>query len=163
MSTEVPATPHFEDELARVLRARATVKRRRVPARLTALRSLWSLNRMGLHAALACGLAATLLLMSPDVASRDLPLTADPAAAPTPAYLYQYGGPNIEDTIAAARDRGFEVQVLRSYVTDSADHQRILSIRHAGSDLDDLPDAGARGPLLIVMGLAIGDQFNTAD
>lgn len=163
MWSDAPRTPTFDADLAELLIERAAVPRRRLPARLSALRPLWNVNRIGLHTALACGLAATLLLLSPEGVSRELPLTPDPDTTLAPAYLYQFGGPDIDEAIADARARGYEVQVLQSYVTDASDHQRILSIRHAGTELDDLPGDGARGPLLIVMGLVVGDQFNTAD
>jgi hypothetical protein len=162
--SDAPDTPAFDDALIEMLRQDASTPRRRLPARLGALRSLRSLNHMGLHAALACGLAATLLLLSPnDGTNRQLPMMADPEQTPTPAYLYQYGATGIEQTVEAARARGYEVQVLRSYVTDVSDHQRILSIRHAGTDLDAWTNEDVRGPLLIVIGLVAGDVRNPAD
>jgi hypothetical protein len=163
MWCERPHTPVFDEELVDLLQRQAAQPRKRLPARLSALRSLRNVNRMGLHAALACGLAATLLLLSPEGIGHQLPLTPNPETSLTPAYLYQYGGPDIEHAIAEARARGYEVQVIRSYVTEASDHQRILSIRHAGTELDQLPGDGARGPLFIVMGLVVGDQLTTAD
>ena len=164
MRSDAPTTPMFDAELEALLTQRAMVPHRRLPVRLAALRSLWNVNRIGLHAALACGLAATLLLTSPnDGMGQRLPLTPEPDATPAPGYLYQYGGPDIEELIANGRAQGYEVQVRRSFVTDASDHQRVLSIRHAGTELNDLPGIGVRGPLLIVTGFAVGDRHTTAD
>lgn len=165
MRCDAPPTPDFSAELERRLReAAAHGSRPRFPTRLTALRSLRGLNQAALHVALACGFAAIAFLLSSPTARHPAPLTPDLEASLTPAYLHQYGARDVEETIEAARERGYEVQMVTWYVPDRSDHQRILSISHAGTEIGHLPEHDeTRGPLLVVVGFAVGDRSSTAD
>lgn len=165
MRCEAPATPMFEAELEAVMVDTAAGRRsRRIPIRSGAMRALRTVNESALHVALACGIGATLLLLSPaPVHEPAPPLGPDLTASLTPAYLHQYGARDVEATIVAARERGYEVQLLTWHVPDLHGQGPMVSIRHAGIPVDDVPDRGARGPLLIVVGLTLGNHSSTAD
>lgn len=161
----VPETPVFWQRLERDLRREAaSVRRRRRPVAATALRSVRELSRSSLHAALAVGMAATLLLLSPHGVQPEPNLQASPSTT-IHGYIHQYARPPelTAATIRMARDRGFEVEVVTTFVADRAEHGRIVRMTHAGSPTETLPDDGVRGPILIVIGLTFGDGDTIAD
>ncbi len=165
MRCEPPPTPEFEGALEFHLVATASGGHsRRIPIRPSAMRALRNLSGSALHAAFACGIAATLLLVSAaPVDEPSPPLVPDLTASLTPAYLHQYGARNVEETVAVARQRGYEVQLRTSHVPGGRGQEPVMSIRHAGSPVDGLPNRGFRGPLLIVVGLIVGNDSTAAD
>jgi hypothetical protein len=105
-----------------------------------------------------------LLLVSPTPAPEPTPpLGPDLSASLTPAYLYQYGARNVEETVAVARERGYDVNLVTWHVPARHDRRPVVSIEHAGQTVESLPDGGAKGPLLIVVGLTLGDQSSAAN
>lgn len=166
MRSEAPSTPKFEAELeAILLRETARSRRPRRPVAVSALRRLRSISTTAAHASAAVALSATLLLLSPATLNREaqLPPVAEP---PRAGYLAQYGAPasSVEDTVAIAREAGFEVEVITTFVADRAADGEILAMRHVNEPVHKVPvTESARGPLLIVVGLAIGDAGTLAD
>lgn len=169
MRTEAPPTPEFHEELARRLISEANGRQRtRRPFATAALGRLRSVSSTAAHVGLAMVISTTFLLLSPGTLERDLELPPV-ATAPTPAYLAQFGATNPartepSQTITLARESGFEVDVRRTYVADRSSDGRILEMQHLGQTVTTVPtDEPGRGPLLIVIGFAIGDADNTAD
>ena len=167
MRSEAPVTPHFDAELEAILRREtASTRRARRPVAGSALRRLRSISTAAGHATAAVGLSATLLLLSPATVNREaqLPPVAEP---PRAGYLAQYGVPattSLEHTVALAREAGFEVDVITTFVADRAADGEILAMRHVNESVHKVPvTESARGPLLIVVGLAIGEAGTLAD
>lgn len=167
MRSEVPSTPHFDAELEALLRREAAHGRRtRRPVASGALRRLRSISTAAGHAGAAVALSATLLLLSPATVDRQvrLPPIAEP---PRAGYLAQYGAPatgSVEYTVALAREAGFEVDVITTFVADRAAHGEILVMHHVNERVQTVPVTHtARGPLLIVVGLAVGEAGTIAD
>jgi hypothetical protein len=165
--SELPSTPRFDSELETILRGEAARTRRRSrPVPTSALRRLRSVSTTAAHAGAAVALSATLLLLSPGTLDREaqLPPIAEP---PRSGYLAQYGAPavsDVESTVARAREAGFEVDVITTFVADRAAHGEILVIRHVNEPVPRVPvTQTARGLLLIVVGLAVGDAGTIAD
>lgn len=162
----VPDTPAFWDELEQGLRHEAaSTRRRRLPVPATALRPVRELSISSLHAALAVGVAACLLLLlSPGGVQPEPNLRAEPGTS-IHGYIQQYARPAelTAATIRMAKERGFEVEVVTMFVADRAEHGRIVRMTHAGSPADTLPDEGVRGPVLIVIGLNVGAGDTIAD
>lgn len=155
MRTETPRTPQFERLLEQELRRHQAKRRfgRRLPAPVTAIRALRSMARHAAHAAAATALA---ILM---VVTWQLPTgeTASVEIGHTPAihgYVSQYSSPAGPSPIERARNQGYEVTVLRSFVPDRAAHGEILATRHPGPISPD----SVRGPLLFVIGYSIGSD-----
>jgi hypothetical protein len=113
----------------------------------------------------AVAVSSLLLLLAPGTVDRELqlpPISEPPRAG----YLAQFGAgpPSVEQTITLAREAGFEVDVVTTYVADRAAHGRILGMRHLTVPVTSIPVGGpVRGPLLIIIGLAVGDSGATAD
>lgn len=165
MRSEAPVTPQFATDLEAVLRDETARKQRvRRPFAPSALRRLRSVSSMAGHVGAAFALSAVLMLLSPATLDREaqLPPISEP---PVAGYLAQYGVvPNADQTITLARESGFEVGVVTTFVTDRASHGEIVRMQHGSTLVNTVPVAGpARGPLLIIIGLAIGDAGNTAD
>lgn len=167
MSSEIPSTPRFTTELESSLRRQAALRKpAHRPFATAALRRLRSVSSMAGHTGAAVALSAVLLLLSPATIERDieLPPIAEP---PTAGYLAQYGAtspPSADQTITMAREAGFEVEVVTSFVADRAAHGEILGMRHLSAQVAQLPTAEpARGPLLIILGLSIGEAGTLAD
>lgn len=166
MPSEIPSTPRFDAELEALLRREATRSRRtRRPVATSALRRLRSLSEAAGHAGAAVALSATLLLLSPATVDREvqLPPIAEP---PRAGYLAQYGAPvgSLEHTVSLAREAGFEVDVITTFVADRAAHGEILVMQHVNERVETVPvTQTARGPLLIVVGLAVGEAGTIAD
>ena len=167
MRSDAPSTPRFDKELEAILRREAAQSRRsRRPVAASALRQLRSISSTAAHAGAAVALSATLLLMSPATLEREarLPPVAEP---PRAGYLAQYGAPatpSLEHTVALAREAGFEVDVITAFVADRAAHGQILAMHHVNEQVHTVPVAeSARGPLLIVVGLVIGEAGTIAD
>lgn len=167
MRSDIPSTPRFTTELEAVLRGKAAQKKRtRRPFATAALRRLRSVSSVAGHTGAAVTLSAVLLLLSPATIEREieLPPVAEPPAA---GYLAQYGAtsaPSAHQTITMAREAGFEVEVITTFVADRAAHGEILGMRHLSAPVATLPATEtARGPLLIIIGLSIGESGNTAD
>jgi hypothetical protein len=161
----VPDTPAFWEELEQGLRREAaSTRRRRMPVRATALRSVRELNISSLHAALAVGVAACLLLLSAGGVQPEPNLRPEPGPA-IHGYIQQYARPAelTAATVRMAEERGFEVDVVTTFVADRAEHGRIVRMTHAGSPTDTLPEEGVRGPVLIVIGLTFGEGDTIAD
>ena len=167
MRSEAPSTPRFDTELEALLRREAAHTRQpRRPVATSALRQLRSISTTAAHAGAAVALSATLLLLSPATLEREaqLPPVAEP---PRAGYLAQYGAPatpSLEHTVAFAREAGFEVDVITTFVADRAADGEILAMHHVNERVHTVPVAeSARGPLLIVVGLVIGDAGTIAD
>jgi hypothetical protein len=165
MRTEIPITPDFDRELEMMLRVHASSARRaRLPFALSSLARLRRLSSLTGHGAAAVVMSAVLLLMSPATVNREaqLPPISEP---PRSGYLAQYGvTPSPDKTIAVAREGGFEVEVVTTYVAGRTTHGEIVAIRHVSKTVSHVPvDQGTRGPLFIVIGLAISDAGKTAD
>ncbi len=109
-------------------------------------------------------LSSTLLLLSPSSLQRDVDLPAVPEP-PRHGYLTQYGAPvGTDATISMAREAGFEVEVIRTFVADRAAHGDIVAMRHLAHPVSGVPvNEPVRGLLLVVIGLTVGDAGNTAD
>lgn len=154
----VPATPRFWSELEEQLRARASGRARpRLPVATTALRALRSLTSAAVHVLAASGLAVLVLLAAP---------SSDPASTPTtvPEELGSQASfapplsPTVEELAATAAARGHEVTITRAYVDDHRHHGEVLEIRHPGSSRQGLPPArGVKGPVVIVVGMAVSE------
>lgn len=169
MRSEAPTTPDFTEALAARLVSEANGRKRtRRPFATASLGRLRSVSSSAAHVGLAMVLSATFLLISPASLERQLDLPPV-SAAPTAGYLVQYGAiepepPSPSATITLARESGFEVDVRRTWVADRASDGEILEMRHLGQTVTTVPtDEPGRGPLFIVIGLAIGDADNTAD
>lgn len=165
MRSEAPITPQFAADLEAVLREQTSgTQRIRRPFAPGALRQLRSVSSMAGHVGAAATLSAVLLLLSPATLDREAQLPPI-SQSPVAGYLVQYGAfPNADQTITLARESGFEVEVVTTFVTDRASHGEIVRMQHGSTLVDTVPVAGpARGPLLIIIGLAIGDAGNTAD
>jgi hypothetical protein len=168
MHTDAPASPRFETDLEAILRREAARKRRvRRPYAPASFRRLRNLSSAASHVGAAVAVSTTLLILSPATLDREvqLPPIAEPPAA---GYLAQYGaagGSTADATIAMAREAGFEVEVITTYVADRAADGQILTMRHLSETVDTLPvHEPARGPLLIIIGLTVGDAGgNTAN
>ena len=169
MRSGAPATPTFTEELASRLISEANGRKRtRRPFATAALARLRSVSSSAGHMSLAMVMSVTFLLVSPATLEREiqLPAVAEP---PVPGYLAQYGvtspiRPDPDETITLARESGFEVEVRHTYVPDRNEHGQILEMRHLAHPVTTVPtDESARGPLLIVIGFAVGDDDNTAD
>lgn len=167
MRSDAPSTPRFDTELEANLRREAAHTRRpRRPVATSALRRLRSISTTAAHAGAAVALSATLLLMSPSTLEREaqLPPIAEP---PRAGYLAQYGAPaasSLEQTVALAREAGFEVDVVTTFVADRAAHGEILAMHHVNEHVQTVPVAKtARGPLLIVVGFVVGEAGTIAD
>ena len=167
MSSDVPSTPRFDAELEAILRREAARSRRaRRPVATRALRRLRSMSTAAGHAGAAVALSATLLLLSPATLDREvqLPPIAEP---PRAGYLAQYGASapgSVEYTVSLAREAGFEVDVITTFVADRASHGEILAMHHVNERVQAVPvTQTARGPLLIVVGLAVGEAGTIAD
>lgn len=124
-----------------------------LPVAVTAVRALRSMAR---HAAHAVGATALAVLM---VVSWQLPTgeTASVAIGRTPethGYISQHASPTGPSPIERARNQGYEVTVLRTFVPDRAAHGEILATRHPGP----ISPGSARGPLLFVIGYSIGSD-----
>ncbi len=166
MRHDAPATPQFTADVEARLRREAHGRRRRIlPFHPGALRAVREVSRTTVHATMAAGLAAAVLLSFPTATETEPPpLGPDLSASLAPAYLHQYGAEDIDQTIAVARDRGYEVQLVTWYVPDQTMPREVISMVHAGERVDRVPDADRpRGPLLIVVGLAVGDRSSTAN
>lgn len=167
MRSEAPVTPQFNADLEAALR-QETARRQRVrrPFAPKALRRLRSVSSIAGHVGAAFTLSAVLMLLSPATFDREaqLPPISQP---PIAGYLIQYGAvvvPSVDQTITLARESGFEVEVVRTFVPDRASHGEIVRMQHGSVRVDTVPVTGpARGPLLIIIGFAIGDAGNTAD
>lgn len=160
MRSEVPATPHFNAELETILRREAARRRRvRRPFATTALRRLRALSNGAGHLGAAVAVSATLLILSPGTLDRELQLP--PISEPPPAgYLTQYGARSASatSTITMAQEAGFEVEVVTTFVADRAAHGTVVRMRHLSATVNNLPmNEPARGPLLIIIGLTVGD------
>ena len=155
MRTETPPTPEFERLLEQSLR-RHQAKRgfhHRLPVPVTAMRALRSMARHVAHAAAATALAI-LMVMNWQLPTGE---TASVEIGHTPAihgYISQYSIPAGPSPIERARNQGYEVSVLRTFVPDRAAHGEILATRHPGPISTD----SARGPLLFVIGYSIGSD-----
>lgn len=155
MRTETPRTPEFERLLEQRLRRRQAQRRfhHRLPVPVTAVRALRSMARHAAHTAAAAVLA---ILM---VVSWQLPTseTASVEIGHTPAihgYISQYSNPARPSPIERARNQGYEVTVLRTFVPDRSADGEILATRHPGPISPD----SVRGPLLFVIGYSIGSD-----
>lgn len=160
MRTEVPSTPRFDTELETALRREATRHRRvRLPFATAALGRLRTLSNGAGHLGAAVAVSATLLILSPGTLDRELQLP--PISEPPPAgYLAQYGAKpaSATATITLAREAGFEVEVKTTFVTDRSVHGAVIGMRHMTAPVNNVPmNESARGPLLIIIGLTIGD------
>ena len=167
MRSEIPATPHFTSELEAVLRREAARRRRsRHPFAASALARLRRLSNMAGHVGAAVVISATFLILSPETIQREVQLPAT-AELPRAGYLAQYGAPatpTTSQTITFAREAGFEVEVITSFVADHPSDGAILSMRHMTNTVNTVPvNDTARGPLFIFIGLTIGDAGTTAD
>ena len=166
MRTDTPATPRFSAELESVLRRQATGRRRRhLPHAASALRRLRSVSAGAAHVGAAVAMSTLLLLLAPATANREIQLPAI-SEPPRAGYLAQFGaGPvSAERTIAMAREAGFEVDVVTTYVADRASHGQIVGMRHVTVPVTAIPvDDPARGPLLIIIGLTVGGSGTTVD
>lgn len=173
MRTDVPDTPDFTAELADRLvweanrRTRPARRRRnRMPFSTMALRRLRAFSSSAGHVTLALVMSAAVLLMSPSPVHKEAVL---PAISPAPRYGYlsQFGVPPENDptrTITMARESGFEVDVISTYVPDRHADGEIIEMRHMATSVSTVPvDEPARGPLLIVIGFSVGYGDNTAD
>jgi hypothetical protein len=167
MPSEIPATPRFTTELEAVLRREtARRKRSRRPFAASALARLRRVSTMAGHVGAAVVMSATFLMLSPATIQREvqLPATAEP---PRAGYLAQYGAsasPTPSQTITLAREAGFEVEVITTFVADRASHGAILSMRHMIDTVNTVPvNDTARGPLFIFIGLTVGEAGTTAD
>ncbi len=161
----LPDTPAFWHDLETRLRTEAASTRRRpLPVRTTAVRAVRELSRTSLHAALAVGVAAALLLVSPAGVDPEPTLRAEGSTA-LPGYIGQYATPAelTAGTVRLARERGFEVEIVTTFVADRAEHGRIVRMRHLGTPTEEIPDDGIRGPILIVIGLTVGEGDTIAD
>lgn len=160
MPSDLPSTPQFSHELESVLRREAARRRRvRRPFTTSALRRLRALSNGAGHLGAAVAVSATLLILSPGTLDRELQLP--PISEPPPAgYLAQYGArtSSATATITLAREAGFEVEVKTYFVSDRAAHGTVIGMRHMTAPVNDVPvNEPARGPLLIIIGLIIGD------
>ncbi len=165
MRIDMGATPEFERELESVLRQQASSGRRaQLPFALSALGRLRSFSSGAGHLGAAVVMSAVLLLLSPATLNREaqLPAVSEP---PAMGYLTQYGANRSADQrITVARNAGFEVTVLTTYVADRESHGEIVAIRHLSHTVSEVPvNHGTRGLLFIVIGLAISDADRTAD
>jgi hypothetical protein len=165
MRNDFGVTPNFDRELELVLRQQAfSGTRARLPFALSALGRLRSFSSLAGHAGVAVVMSAVLLLLSPATLSREAQLPA--VSAPPPiGYLAQYGVTQSADQrIADARNAGFEVAVITTYVPDRESHGEIVAIRHVSHTVGDVPvNHRTRGPLFIVIGLTISDAGKNAD
>ncbi|MDX1448190.1 MAG: hypothetical protein R3246_03920 [Acidimicrobiia bacterium] len=160
MPTELPSTPDFTAELESVLRREATRRKRaRRPFTSGALRRLRALSNGAGHVGAAVALSATLLILAPGTLNRELelpPISEPPAAG----YLAQFGArpASATATITLAREAGFEVEVITTFVADRASHGTVVQMRHMSSEVPSVPmNEPVRGPLLIIIGLTVGD------
>jgi hypothetical protein len=162
---DAPATPAFTTALEVRLTSEAGLRKRvRRPFSIHALGRLRRLSSLAGHVGAAVALSATLLLLSPATLQREVALP--PVAEPPPlGYLAQYGAPGgPEATITMAREAGFEVEIVRTYVADRAADGAIVEMRHLSQRVHGVPvNETARGLLLVVIGLTIGDAGTTAD
>lgn len=157
----------FEHALEERLRQQTARRRRpRRPYTPSALRRLRTVSASAGHFGTAVVISALFLILSP--ASLDREIQLPPISQPPVAgYLAQYGVTHPvspEHTITMAREAGFEVEVVTTFVADRAAHGTILEIRHLSDPVDRVPvQQPARGPLLIIIGLAVGDAGTTAN
>ncbi|MFP5332309.1 MAG: hypothetical protein ACLGHX_08135 [Acidimicrobiia bacterium] len=160
MRFDAPSTPEFAAELESILvREAARRHRQRRPFAPAALRRLRAVSNGAGHLGAAVALSATLLLLSPGTLERELqlpPISQPPAAG----YLAQYAARpgSATATITMAREAGFEVEVITTFVADRAAHGTVVEMRHLAAPIEQIPvNEPARGPLLIIIGLTIGD------
>ncbi len=165
MRIDTGVTPNFDRELESALRQQASSgTRAQLPFAATAFGRLRSFSSLAGHAGVAVVMSAVLLLMSPATLNREAQLPAVSEAPPI-GYLSQYGvSRTVDQKIAVAREAGFEVAVLTTYVADRESHGEIVAIRHVSHTVGEVPvNHGTRGLLFIVIGLAITDSSKTAD
>jgi len=167
MPTEVPDTPEFTAELAeRLMREAGRRRRVRRPFATHALRRLRSVSSTAAHATLAVVLSTTILMMSPSTVHREATLPPI-ARAPRYGYLAQFGVPpdqGIDRTVTLARESGFEVEVISTYVPYRGADGEIVEMRHMATPVTTVPvEEQPRGPLLIVIGFSVGYGDNTAN
>lgn len=160
MRSDLPSTPQFSAELEAVLQ-REAARRRRVqrPFATAALRRLRALSNGAGHLGAAVALSTTLLILSPGTIDRELQLPPISEAPPT-GYLAQYGARPVSATatITLAREAGFEVEVRTTFVADRTVHGSVIGMRHMTAPVNNVPmNEPARGPLLVIIGLTIGD------
>lgn len=168
MRTEVraPETPTFERTLEDMLRTE-TIRHRRIrrPYSPVALRRLRGLSSSAGHLGTAVVISTLLLILSPTSLDREaqLPPISEP---PVAGYLAQFGVTQAtpQQTITMAREAGFEVEVITTFVADRASHGTIVGMRHLAQSVDTVPiQEPVRGPLLIIIGLTVGDSGTVAN
>lgn len=163
-----PDTPQFRAALESRLCSAARSKRRRLfPLPTTALRAVRSLSTSSLHVMVAVCLASVFFLTTPG----PMVSTGDPAT-PADGNLHLDGridglsppartGPvlSVEEATSRSRELGYEISVIPTFVADRASDGSVLVIRHLGTDYPTIPTARQpRGPLVVVVGVAVADQ-----